>query len=106
MDAAILSTKVDGVVLVVNPGRTHADDARAQLEQMQRAGARVVGVVMNRIPQKRGGYYGRYGYNNMYYQYGYDQYYGEDGPSVNGQKQGGRKRYINNLRFCLILLAI
>ncbi len=96
-DAAILSTKVDGVVLVVNPGRTHADDARAQLEQMRRAGARVVGVVLNRIPRKRGGYYGRYGYQYHYYQYGYGHYYGEDQLSANGQQKKPRKRRFGRL---------
>ncbi len=96
-DAAILSAKVDGVVLVVHPGKTHADDARAQLDQMRRAGARVVGVVLNRIPRRRGGYYSRYGYKYHYYRnyrYDYGSSYGlsENGHSRNGKNGNGKKK--------------
>jgi polysaccharide biosynthesis transport protein len=69
-DASLLAAKVDGVVLVVQPGRTEAAPARAMSEQMQRAGARVVGVVLNNIPTGHGyGYY--YG---GYHHYGYAPY--------------------------------
>jgi polysaccharide biosynthesis transport protein len=59
-DAAILAAKVDGVVLVVRPGRTTEAAMAAMLEQLERAGARVVGVVINRIPLRGGRYYGAY----------------------------------------------
>ncbi len=38
-DAQILSAKVDAVLLVVQPGRTHAETARACLELFKHAGA-------------------------------------------------------------------
>jgi Mrp family chromosome partitioning ATPase len=57
-DAQVLAAKVDGVLLVVQPGKTHKDELRSTLEQFQRAGARLVGVVFNRIPQNRIAYYG------------------------------------------------
>ena len=57
-DAQILAAKVDGVLLVVQPGKTHAGAARAMREQLARAGARVVGAVFNRIPRSHGYYYG------------------------------------------------
>ncbi|MBI5296403.1 MAG: polysaccharide biosynthesis tyrosine autokinase [Chloroflexi bacterium] len=72
-DAQILAAKVDGVLLVVQPGKTHAGAARAMREQLDRAGARVVGAVFNRIPRNRGYYYGGYRYYSPYY-YQNDRY--------------------------------
>lgn len=72
-DAQILAAKVDGVLLVVQPGKTHAGAARAMREQLGRAGARVVGAVFNRIPRNRGYYYGGYRYYSPYY-YQNDRY--------------------------------
>lgn len=59
-DAQVLAAKVDGVLLVVQPGKTHKDELRATLEQLKRAGAHLVGVVFNRIPRNRHSYYGGY----------------------------------------------
>jgi non-specific protein-tyrosine kinase len=74
-DAQVLAAKVDGVLLVVQPGKTHAGAARATREQLDRAGARIVGIVFNRIPRDRGYYYGGYKYYSPYYRHnGYDHY--------------------------------
>jgi capsular exopolysaccharide synthesis family protein len=77
-DVQILAAKVDAVVLVVRPGHTQADDARATMEQLRRAGARVIGVVLNRIPRHRADYYGGYRYYSPYYS-GYHYYARESG---------------------------
>lgn len=69
-DSTVLAAKVDGVLLVIQPGKTHADAARAMLDQLDRAGARVIGVVLNRVPRKSRSYYGGY-----YYQYEGDSAY-------------------------------
>jgi len=74
-DASVLASKVDGVVLVIQPGRTHAETAKAILEQLNRAGARVVGVVLNRIPRQGADYYGGY----RYYHYDSDKSYSYEG---------------------------
>ena len=66
-DAQVLAAKVDCVLLVVQPGKTHAGAARATREQLERAGARVVGAVFNRIPRSHGYYYGGYQYYSPYY---------------------------------------
>jgi succinoglycan biosynthesis transport protein ExoP len=66
-DAQLLAAKVDGVLLVVQPGKTHADAAHATREQLDRAGAHVVGAVFNRIPRSHGYYYGGYRYYSPYY---------------------------------------
>lgn len=66
-DAQVLAAKVDGVVLVAQPGKTHAGAARVTREQLNRAGAHIVGAVFNRIPRQHGYYYGGYRYYSPYY---------------------------------------
>jgi capsular exopolysaccharide synthesis family protein len=56
-DAMILASKVDGVLLVVRPGHTRKTLARATIEQLKLAGARLIGVVLNRIPLSGSDYY-------------------------------------------------
>jgi len=74
-DPIVLSAKADGVLLVIEPGKTKIDSAQAMSEQLKRAGARVIGVVLNPISRKRAGYYsGKYRYYSEYYTsrgYGY-----------------------------------
>ena len=95
-DAAVLSSKVDGVVMVVRPSKTRADEALAQMEQLKRTGARIVGVVLNRIPRKHAGYYGRYRYKYQYNRY--DGYYGYAyGESGDGKGQRRSKGLIGRL---------
>src|SRR5665647_1222391 len=48
-DASILSTLVDGVVLVINSATTRTDLAREATEQFKKANARVIGVVLNQV---------------------------------------------------------
>jgi len=45
-DAAVLASRVDGVLLVVEAGRTRRDSAQQARDILARAHARVVGVVM------------------------------------------------------------
>ena len=66
-DFQVLSTKVDGVFLVIQPRSTHADAALAALEQLNRVKARTLGVVLNKIPndmQSYGGYYHHHPYKH------------------------------------------
>ncbi|HET9913022.1 MAG TPA: polysaccharide biosynthesis tyrosine autokinase [Anaerolineales bacterium] len=72
-DAQLLAAKVDGVLLVIQPGKTHAGAAQAMREQLDRAGAHIVGAVFNRIPRSHGYYYGSYHYYSPYY-YQNDKY--------------------------------
>jgi non-specific protein-tyrosine kinase len=65
-DAQVLAAKVDAVLFIIQPGVTHAEAARSSLETFKRAGARVVGVVLNRIPRNRSYYYGGYKYYSPY----------------------------------------
>jgi len=65
-DAQILSTIADGLIYVVIPGRTRAVKAVRPLEELRRINARLLGVVMNRIPRNRDYYYGGYNYYSPY----------------------------------------
>ena len=48
-DAAILSSMTDGTLLVINSGRTHRGTVLGAQDALAKAGARVLGVVLNRI---------------------------------------------------------
>jgi capsular exopolysaccharide synthesis family protein len=71
-DAPMLSARTDGVLAVVRANHTHASAAAAMLDQLERAGARVIGVVLNgvRETETRTYYrkvkdYGKFSYENM-----------------------------------------
>lgn len=65
-DPQILSTKVDGVIIVVIPGQTRALAVVRPVEELRRIGSRVLGVVANKIPRNREFYYGGYNYYSPY----------------------------------------
>ena len=47
-DASVLSTKVDGVILVIEADQTPVSEAETAKRQLDRVGARILGVVLNR----------------------------------------------------------
>jgi len=55
-DAKILAPLVDGVLLVVQPGRTTLDATRQAVENLRRVNARVLGIVLNNVNLKASGY--------------------------------------------------
>ncbi len=63
-DASVLSAKTDGVLLVIEAERTDREAVKQALEHLGKAGAKVLGTVLNktRKPAPGGGYYGYYGY--------------------------------------------
>ena len=50
-DAAVLGTKVDGVLLVVSAGRTRRDHAQRARELLERVHVRIVGAVLTNAPR-------------------------------------------------------
>lgn len=50
IEAAVLSSKVDGTVLIVSPGMTDADKAVEAIGQLKKANAKILGVVLNGVP--------------------------------------------------------
>jgi capsular exopolysaccharide synthesis family protein len=79
-DAAVLSTMVDGTVLVVRTGATAREAVRRAVGQLRTVTSRVLGVVLNDVTSRGGSYYGGYGY--YYY-----AYYGHE-TNGNGKKNG------------------
>jgi non-specific protein-tyrosine kinase len=50
-DAAVLGTKVDGVLLIVGAGKTRRDHVQRAREQLERVHARIVGAVLIDAPR-------------------------------------------------------
>ena len=49
-DAAVLSRVASGVLLVARSGKTNSDEMNAALENVQRAGGKTIGIVLNGVP--------------------------------------------------------
>ncbi len=87
-DASILSTMVDGVVLVVHGGRSSRAVVRRAKQQLIDVGAHIFGVVLNNVKlQGTDPYYTGY-YSNYYYTAPSDED-GADGVSNPAQGTGG-----------------
>lgn len=74
-DAALLAPLVDSVLLVLKSGSSRIDIARAAKEQLEKANAKSIGVVLNQAGERGDGYYSRY-----------YRYYGDREPS-SGKKE-------------------
>jgi non-specific protein-tyrosine kinase len=61
-DALVIATRVDGVLLVIDVGKTEKEALRYARDLLDRARARVLGLVCNRVARNGRHYYGRYGY--------------------------------------------
>ena len=69
-DAAVLATRVDGVLIVLQPGQTKLGSAQQTIERLRRVGANIIGVVINNVVIDRRNYVGYYyRYEDSYYQY-------------------------------------
>ena len=80
-DSAVLASKADGVLMVVTLGETRYDTFRDAFRQIQRAGAPIMGYVVNKVKTRRLGY-GGYRYRYQYYDY----YHRDDGHSDDGTR--------------------
>lgn len=74
-DAAIISTFVDGTIIVVNSGKVEIDALKRAKELLNKVNANIIGAVLNNMDKKANGSY--------YYQYKY---------SEDNQKKGNKKR--------------
>lgn len=81
-DASILGARVDGVLLVMDVGQTRRPMATRVVAELQRTQTPLVGLVLNRVRARSGGYY-------YYYRYGY--YYGESGERRRRRRRSSRK---------------
>lgn len=78
-DAVILSSMVDGVVLVANR-RTARQQVRTALSRLEYARAKVFGVVLNQVDLNHFGYHG---YHSLYYTYEYGSKKGREAAAAN-----------------------
>lgn len=84
-EATILASKVDGVLMVVRPGHTRRPLAESAMEQIKSVGARVVGIVLNRIPLRGADYYAGKSYLYTYYRNNYgDEREGQEQKNFSG----------------------
>ncbi len=65
-DAYNLASSVDGVIIVMEPGQTSNDQAKAIKEQLDRVGAKVLGFVFNKVSDENIPSYGDYQYQSLY----------------------------------------
>jgi capsular exopolysaccharide synthesis family protein len=70
-DPVILSTMVDGVILVVHGGKSTRDIVRRARQELSTVGAKIFGVVLNNVDLRREGY-------DNYYYYRYYSGYGDN----------------------------
>lgn len=66
IDAGILATSVDGVLLVAHQGKTRRDELGEARRRLSAVGARVFGVVLNMATHGGAGYYSYYGSESTY----------------------------------------
>jgi capsular exopolysaccharide synthesis family protein len=83
-DASILSTMVDGVMLVVHGGRSSRAVVRRAKQQLQDVGAHIFGIVLNNVKLEGMDYY----YSGYYSGY-YSEEEAPEGAEVAGSGGGG-----------------
>jgi capsular exopolysaccharide synthesis family protein len=79
-DGLLLSTMVDGVVLVVNSEHTARQQSRAALARLEFARAKIFGVVLNKVNIKSPDY--------RFYQHYYYSHYSRYDPETAAQEEG------------------
>jgi capsular exopolysaccharide synthesis family protein len=72
-DAYNLASRVDGVILVMEPGGTPEEQAKTIKEQLDRSSAHLLGIVFNRISEHSAHSYYDYQYRSLYS----PKYYGD-----------------------------
>jgi Mrp family chromosome partitioning ATPase len=65
-DSYNIASRVDGVIVVMEPGQTSEEQARAMKEQLTRANARVMGIVFNKVSEERANSFYDYQYQSLY----------------------------------------
>lgn len=70
-DAAVLSTRTDGIILVIESGGDKPELVQTAKERLEQAGANILGCILNKVPVTKSRYGSNHGYG-----YGYGYYYG------------------------------
>lgn len=70
IDGAIIATHCDGAVMVIESGAVSYRLEQKVKDQLEKAGCRILGVVLNKVDIHNNGYYGVYGKYGKYKKYG------------------------------------
>jgi capsular exopolysaccharide synthesis family protein len=73
-DSYNLAAKADGVIIVMEPGQTADEQARAIKEQLNRANAKIIGIVFNKVSEESAHSYDDYQYRTLYSPRSYGDY--------------------------------
>ncbi len=73
-DGAVIAPKCDGVILVTGSGAVSYKMSQRAKNQLEKAGCRILGAVLNKVDTRKGGYYDSK-YGGYYKRYG--SYYGK-----------------------------
>ena len=82
IDAAVVAKQCDGTVMVIESNSISYRFAQRVKDQLDKAGAKMLGVVLNKVDINGKGYYGHYG---SYYGKYYGKYYGHYGKYGEGE---------------------
>jgi len=85
-DAAVLGRQVDGVLLVVDAGKTRDQALNQATSELEKTGAHLLGVALNRLDNRSRGYY-------YYYYYYSDESGGQKRHSSSGRGGGFKLRW-------------
>jgi capsular exopolysaccharide synthesis family protein len=83
-DSIILSTVVDGVIVVVTGGKTSREELQRAKDALLQVDGKIIGVVINRVDLRRNDY-GSY-YHKYYYYYGNGKRKKRELPVVTGEQ--------------------
>ena len=89
-DSYNLASKADGVIVVIEPGRTTDEQARAMKEQLSRANAKIIGFVFNKLSEESLHSYGDYQYGSLYSPQYYEDYVSRPGKKSHGPSRSKR----------------
>ena len=106
-DAQVLSAKVDGVVYVMQLGRVPKSAVQRAFELLKKANASVVGVVFNKVEQKKGKAYGGYYYSD-YNDYSDDDDADDESPVGKGKSSkalNGKSKKTSEQRDAAVAVA-
>lgn len=92
-DSYNLASKVDGVILIMEPGQTREEQARVIKEQLDRAGATVIGVVFNKVSTVTASSYGDYQYLSLFSPNYYSDYV-SNAPKADASKTPRAKKLL------------
>jgi capsular exopolysaccharide synthesis family protein len=82
-DAALLSTIVDGTILIASSGTVEIDSVVRAKELLDQVNANIIGVVMNKIDKSNAG---------KYYYYYYSRYYDENDAQISRRKARKKRK--------------